>query len=80
MSFGWNGGYAVGSGTSFSAPIVVAQAALVWSVQPTWSASQVRDRMLSTSHSVDGWNSGYAGMLGAPGQGLIDFDASVLGP
>jgi subtilisin family serine protease len=79
VSLGYIGGTATGSGTSFSAPIVAAEAALVWSVRPTWTVSQVRDRMLTTSHSVDPWNPNYPGMLGYPGQGLIDFDQAVAG-
>jgi subtilisin family serine protease len=79
VSLAYGGGYATGSGTSLSAPIVAAQAALIRSVRPTWTADQVRSRMLTTSRSVDALNPNYVGLLGATGQGLIDFDKSLAG-
>jgi len=43
------GGYATSSGTSFSAPIVTGAAAVLWSVHPTWSANQIRQRLVDSA-------------------------------
>lgn len=70
----WDGGYASWSGTSFSAPIVTAAAALVWSVNTTLSANVVKDAIRGTAHSVDTVNPLYKGLLG---KGIIDIEAAV---
>ncbi|HYP28037.1 MAG TPA: S8 family serine peptidase [Blastocatellia bacterium] len=44
-----NGDYDTGSGTSFAAPIVSAAAALVWSRNPAWKASEVRKQLEDTA-------------------------------
>ncbi len=75
----WDGSYAAWSGTSFSAAIVSAQAALVRSYSPWLSAESVRQRILETSHSVDDVNPDYRDQLGRRGAGLIDFEASLAG-
>lgn len=72
----WTGGYAVWSGTSFSAPLVSAEAALIMSAQPTWSASKVRARIKGTATSVDLLNLPYLGMLG---KGIINMDSALSG-
>lgn len=41
------------TGTSLSAPLVSGVAALIWSVEPTWTVDQVRDRLLATADSID---------------------------
>jgi len=40
--------YAYLNGTSMATPHVTGVAALVWSVNPTWTYSQVRSKILST--------------------------------
>ena len=59
--------YAVADGTSFSTPIVAAEAALLWSVRPGASAGEVRQAIVRSAH-------GYANLgLGA---GQVDFRAA----
>ena len=70
-----DGGYATWSGTSFAAPFVSAQAALMLSVAPTLTAEQIKSVIRATAHSVDKVNSKtYQGKLG---NGVIDIEASV---
>ncbi|MDZ7269295.1 MAG: S8 family serine peptidase, partial [candidate division KSB1 bacterium] len=52
------------SGTSMATPIAASVAALIWSAEPTWTASQVRNRLESTTDNIDGLNPSYAGKLG----------------
>lgn len=70
-----DGGYATWSGTSFAAPFVSAQAALVLSVSPSITADQVKSFIRSTAHSVDNQNKPYKGQLG---NGIIDIEAAVI--
>jgi len=70
----WNGGYAAWSGTSFSAPLVAAEAALIISAHPNWTALHVRSRIKNKTDSVDILNQPYAGLLGS---GIIDFDMAL---
>ncbi|MFN0010398.1 MAG: S8 family peptidase [Phycisphaerales bacterium] len=44
--------YAYLSGTSMAAPHVTGAAALVWSVNPTWTYAQVRDKLYSSGKTV----------------------------
>jgi subtilisin family serine protease/flagellar hook assembly protein FlgD len=60
-------GYDVGDGTSFSSPIVAAQAALLWSLRPAVSASDVRQAIVRSSH-------GFANQ--GLGTGQVDFRAA----
>jgi len=53
------------SGTSMATPIAASVAALIWSAEPTWTASQVRSRLESTADNIDGLNPSYAGKLGS---------------
>ncbi|MCX7706896.1 MAG: S8 family serine peptidase, partial [Anaerolineae bacterium] len=43
------GGYAFSVGTSMAAPLVSAAAALVWTMQPGWTAQQVADLLKNTA-------------------------------
>lgn len=72
----WNGNYASWSGTSFSAPLVSAEAALIFSAQPTWLAGRVRQRIRQKVDSVDNLNLPYTGLLG---KGIINMDAALSG-
>jgi subtilisin family serine protease len=47
-----NNAYAYLSGTSMAAPHVTGAAALVWSVNPTWTYSQVRSKIFSTVRPI----------------------------
>jgi subtilisin family serine protease len=67
------GGYAVVSGTSFSAPEVAAELALVLQLRIAGAASAIK----STAVNVNGNNPGYAGKLG---YGRIDATNAVLAP
>jgi subtilisin family serine protease len=69
-----DGGYATWSGTSFAAPFVAAEAALVLSVAPSLTAAQVSDCIRGTAHSVDNNNKPFKGKLG---KGIIDIEAAV---
>jgi len=75
----WNGGYAIWSGTSFAAPMVSAEAALVLSAKPDMTALALRQRLLASSHSIDSRNPKYVGMLGKNGAGMIDMDLALSG-
>ena len=64
------GGYANWSGTSFSSPFAAGEAAEILAVHPYYSASRVIYTITSSANSVDRYNRGLYGMLGA---GLIDI-------
>ncbi|HZT42448.1 MAG TPA: S8 family serine peptidase [Chthonomonadaceae bacterium] len=66
----WDGSWATWSGTSFAAPMVTAEAALLQSLRPGWSVDTVRQRILSTANSVNAQNPSYVNQLGA---GIIDI-------
>ena len=68
-------GYGVGSGTSFSAPLVAGAAALLVDAHPRWSPVQLRQRLL--------WSAADAGPVGpdpATGFGVVDVDGALGGP
>lgn len=46
------GGYAIYSGTSMATPHVSGIAALIWGANPTWTASEVKARLILTSTPV----------------------------
>jgi subtilisin family serine protease len=73
----WDGRYAAWSGTSFSAPMAAAEAALIRSIAIGMDVDAVRNLILSTSNSVNAWNPNYVNQLGKKGAGLIDMDAAV---
>ena len=66
--------YADWSGTSFAAPFVTIEAALIWVAHPDYDAGQVRQRIKRTAHNIDAKNKRYKGKLGA---GLIDIAAAI---
>jgi hypothetical protein len=75
----WDGRFAAWSGTSFAAPFIAAEAALIRSRAPAASPDQVKQRILATSHSVNAWNPLYVNQLGKGSYGLVDFDAALYG-
>ncbi|MGB5138684.1 MAG: S8 family serine peptidase, partial [Candidatus Zixiibacteriota bacterium] len=54
-------------GTSMATPIAASVAALIWSHNTGWSATQVRDQLYATADNIyaNACNSSYAGRLGA---------------
>jgi subtilisin family serine protease len=50
------GNYASYSGTSMASPHVAGAAALVWSQNPTWTAQQVKNRLLDTTDPIPALN------------------------
>lgn len=72
----WDGRYASWSGTSFAAPIVAAQAALLFSSASNLNPDAVRNAIIESSHNLNTWNPLYLNLLGGKDGGLIDFDAS----
>jgi subtilisin family serine protease len=63
------------SGTSFSAPLVSAAAAWVWTVRPTLTVSQLAQILRSTARDV-----GPAGFDNATGWGIVDIPAALAAP
>jgi subtilisin family serine protease len=59
-------------GTSFSAPIVAAAAAWVWTLRPTLSAGQLADVLRRSAHDI-----GPAGFDDASGWGIVDIPAAL---
>jgi subtilisin family serine protease len=70
----WDGGYATWSGTSFAAPFVAAEAALILSNQPGLTSDEAVSAIGKTAHSLDRNNPAYKGQLG---RGIIDIEAGV---
>jgi thermitase len=60
-----SGTYQNKSGTSMAAPFVCGLAALVMARNPSFTAVQTRERIISTCDNIDALNPGYAGLLGA---------------
>lgn len=48
------GGYATYSGTSMATPHVSGIAALIWGANPSWTAAEVKERLITTSKFVAG--------------------------
>ncbi len=67
--------YVKWGGTSFAAPFVAAQAALLWQLEPEATRQQVVNAILETATNIDHLNEGFEGELGA---GLINPMASIL--
>ena len=53
------------TGTSLAAPLVSGVAALIKSLQPTWTAQQIRDRLIATADPVEDSTVMVPGRLGA---------------
>ena len=68
-------GYELENGTSFSAPIVSAAAALVWTQRPTLTALQLSTLLRSTAHDL-----GFPGWDSSTGNGLVDIPAALAAP
>jgi subtilisin family serine protease len=68
-------GYKTESGTSFSAPIVAAAAAWVWTARPSLTAMQLSTLLRSTARDI-----GAPGFDGASGWGIIDIPAALAAP
>ena len=62
------------SGTSISAPMAAAQAALILEHKPNINYHALRDRIRNTSRDVDAHNSGYEGLVG---KGVINLPDSL---
>jgi hypothetical protein len=63
------------SGTSFSAPLVSAAAAWVWTMRPTLTVSQLAQLLRSTARDI-----GPPGYDNASGWGIIDIPAALAAP
>lgn len=70
----WTGGYASWSGTSFAAPFVAGQVALLLSMNPAFTEDAISDIIKSTAQNIDYLNPAYRGELG---EGVIDILAAV---
>ena len=70
-----NGYQADFSGTSFSAPLVSAAAAWIWTVRPTLTVSQLSQILRSTARDI-----GPPGFDNASGWGIIDIPAALAAP
>jgi subtilisin family serine protease len=64
LSTMFNDSYIRFHGTSMAAPLVAGVAALVRSMHPDWSASQVTFQVVETADNIDALNPGYVGKLG----------------
>lgn len=53
------------SGTSMATPIAASVAAAVWAQNPTWTRTQVWDRVRTTADNIDAQNPSYVGRLGS---------------
>ena len=68
-------GYEPGSGTSYSAPIVSAAAAWVWTLRPTLTVSQLADVLRESAREI-----GPPGFDNASGWGIVNIPASLAAP
>ncbi len=71
-TLGTGSGYVLGKGTSFSAPQVAAAAALLRSIDPDASATEVRSALVSSARDING-----AGWDRHTGAGSLDITAAV---
>lgn len=72
--------YAFASGTSMAVPFVAAQAVLIKSLYPQATNKQIRDRIISTTDSIDKYNlsqCGDASCRGLLGSGRINVKSSL---
>jgi thermitase len=70
----YDGGFARWSGTSFAAPLVSAQAALLTALRPERRGSEVAQRIRATALRIDSLNPLSVNQLGA---GLIQLGQSL---
>jgi subtilisin family serine protease len=65
--------YGYKSGTSMACPHVSGVAALIWAVYPTWTNTQVRQRLWDSAEDLGaaGWDMYF-------GYGLVDAEAAIL--
>jgi PKD repeat protein len=70
-----NNGSTVKNGTSFSAPLVSAAAALLLSANPSLSPSEVESCLLASADNIDIFNPNYIGLLGA---GRLNVQQALL--
>lgn len=70
----WNGGYAIWSGTSMSAPLVAGGAALLLQLHPNWTREQVLARLAATVDPVIATDPHQVGRLGA---GRLNLGAAL---
>jgi subtilisin family serine protease len=68
-------GYVQGNGTSYSAPLVSAAAAWVWTARPTLSATQLSELLRTSARDI-----GPAGVDGASGWGIVNIPAALTAP
>lgn len=68
-------GYQLQSGTSFSAPIVAAAAAWVWTARPALSVAQLTEVLRRSARDI-----GPPGFDNASGYGLVDIPAALQAP
>jgi subtilisin family serine protease len=68
-------GYQQGNGTSFSAPIVTAAAAWIWTLRPTLTVSQLASVLRAGARDI-----GPSGFDNASGVGLVNIPASLAAP
>ncbi len=68
------GGYGLATGSSFSAPLVAGAAAIVRSICPGATTSQIRAALRDSAMPIDGLNPGFAGQLGS---GRINVQAAA---
>jgi hypothetical protein len=68
-------GYQQGNGTSFSAPIVTAAAAWIWTLRPTLTVSQLASVLRAGARDI-----GPPGFDNASGAGLLNIPASLAAP
>jgi subtilisin family serine protease len=67
-------GYATWAGTSFAAPFVSGEAALIFALRPDFLSSDIKEAILSTALKIDSLNPLYKGSLG---KGIIDIAATI---
>lgn len=68
----WNGGYTGGNGTSFASPITAGAAALLYSINPGFTSTQVENFLFSTANRTGGLSDSYTF-----GNGRVDAAAAV---
>ncbi len=77
-SYPYNG-FALGTGTSMAAPIVAGEAALLIAKHPDWSATEIKQRLMSTGATVSGSSAKRINMATALTTGL-EINAGTLDP